>query len=371
VQTMHPTLLIGPADWDAAAMPRQEFKERIAALWDVCEPEVARVVVFGSARHHAELAWFTHFTPKLEPGLALIERCGAVRLFVGGGVNMLDAARPLTWVDELLPLYRAPRAIAESMRESCDAGRLAMIGGDAMPFDFRREIAATLGQVARQIAIDITPRLAPLMGRKSARELAAIRQSCITLDGAIAALATAWRDGAAVTAAILNAEGAANRAGAQDVRTLFSLDGGRTLVPFTGLDARRIDPLQVHVAVRQRGYWAEGFAMFSTSPSRAQRCAAAALQAAVAAARPGLPRRAMAELLTPPQRAHPVVARTPVAAPGLGFEDADFGRDGAGVLEPNCVYSLRLGILDGLEGAIVSAMVALTGDGAEVLWVQP
>src|SRR5215813_10920828 len=112
VQTMHPTLLIGPADWDAAGMPRQEFEGRIAALWDVCEPDVARVIVFGSARHHAELAWFTHFTPKLEPGLALIERCGAVRLFVGGGVNMLDAARPLTWVDELLPLYRAPKAIA-------------------------------------------------------------------------------------------------------------------------------------------------------------------------------------------------------------------------------------------------------------------
>ena len=25
VLTMHPTLLIGPADWDAARMPREEF----------------------------------------------------------------------------------------------------------------------------------------------------------------------------------------------------------------------------------------------------------------------------------------------------------------------------------------------------------
>jgi len=79
----------------------------------------------------------------------------------------------------------------------------------------------------------------------------------------------------------------------------------------------------------------------------------------------------MAELLTPARGAHPVVARTPIATPGLGFEEAGFGRDGAEVLEPNCVYSLRFGILDGLAGAIVSAMVALTGDGAEVLWVQP
>src|SRR5215470_9186197 len=187
VLTMHPTLLIGPADWDAVRMPREEFGARITTLWDVCEPDVNRAIVFGSTRHHAELAWLTHFTPKLEPCLALIERCGAVRLFVGGGVNMLDAARPLTWVDALLPLHRAPETIARSIRESRDAGRLAMIGGDAMPFGFRRDIMDALAQNAGQNAIDITRRVAPLMCRKSARELAIIRQSCITLDGAIAA----------------------------------------------------------------------------------------------------------------------------------------------------------------------------------------
>jgi len=30
---MHPTLLIGPADWDAARMPQEEFAVRIARLW--------------------------------------------------------------------------------------------------------------------------------------------------------------------------------------------------------------------------------------------------------------------------------------------------------------------------------------------------
>ena len=64
---MHPTLLIGPADRDAARFPREEFAARIAALWEVCEHDVAGAVVFGSPRHHAELAWLTHFTPKLEP----------------------------------------------------------------------------------------------------------------------------------------------------------------------------------------------------------------------------------------------------------------------------------------------------------------
>ena len=35
MRTMHSTLLVGPADWDAARMPRSEFEMRIAALWQV------------------------------------------------------------------------------------------------------------------------------------------------------------------------------------------------------------------------------------------------------------------------------------------------------------------------------------------------
>jgi hypothetical protein len=369
VLTMHPTLLIGPADWDAARMPREEFAARIAAMWEVCDPDVPCVIVFGSARHHAELAWLTHFTPKLEPALALIERNGAVRLFVGGGINMLDAARPLTWVDELLPLRRAPKAIAESMRESGGAGQFGMIGGDAMPLDFRRDLMDAQAQDADRITIDIAPRLAPLMCRKRTRELAAIRQSCVTLATALAVLGAASRSGAAVAVAVLAAEAAANRAGAQDVRTLVSLDGGRTLLPFTGPDARRIDPLQVYVAVRQHGYWAEGFAMFSTSPSAAQLAAGAVLRAGVATARPGLPRRALVELLTM-QPLHPVVAQAPVAAIGLALEDTWPEVADDEVLVRDSVYSLRAGIISGSEAAIVSAMLAITADGAEVLWVQ-
>jgi hypothetical protein len=366
---MHPTLLIGPADWDSAHMPREEFAARIATLWEVCGPDMPCVVVFGSARHHAELAWLTHFTPKLEPGLALIKRSGAVRLFVGGGINMLDAARPLSWVDELLPLRSAPKAVAESMRESGGARRLGIIGGDAMLVDFRRDIADALAQDPSQIAIDITPRVAPLMCRKSARELAAIRQSCATLDTALAALQVDWRSGADVTTAILAAEGAANRAGAQDVRTLFSVDGGRTLTPFTGLDTRQIDPLQVYMAVRRHNYWAEGFAMFSTSPSAALRSAAAVLQVAIAALRPGLPRRALAELLTV-RPIHPVVAQEAIATIGLALEETQCGKADDEVLTPDSVYSLRVGIRDEGEAAIVSAMVVTTRNSAEVLWVR-
>ena len=94
--TMQPTLLIGPSDWEAKRMPREEFAGRTDALWRHAG-EASRAIVFGSRQHHAELAYFTNFVPKLEPAVALLARSGEHRLFVGGGVNMLDSARPLTW----------------------------------------------------------------------------------------------------------------------------------------------------------------------------------------------------------------------------------------------------------------------------------
>src|SRR6266404_7133746 len=129
--TMHPTLLVGPADWDAARMPKAEFLDRFAALWRACDPKVTGLVVYGGPRDHAELAYLTHFTPKLEPGIALIPRTGAPRLLVGGGVNMLGAAKPLTWIETLLPLRDAGAAIA---RWAAETGEVALINGDAMPF---------------------------------------------------------------------------------------------------------------------------------------------------------------------------------------------------------------------------------------------
>ena len=40
--TPHPTLLIGPADWEPAHMPRQEFERRIDALWGL-DPHAERI----------------------------------------------------------------------------------------------------------------------------------------------------------------------------------------------------------------------------------------------------------------------------------------------------------------------------------------
>src|SRR4029079_8257453 len=129
---------------------------------------------------------------------------------------------------------------------------------------------------------DKTAELRRLMGRKRARELAAQRETCAALDAAVTTMRAAQGAGADVTAVVLAGEQAANRRGAQEVRTLFSLDGGRTLRPFDTLVERAVDPLQVYVAVRKPCYWAEGFSVPSVSTHSCAQRAHAVLRSAVA-----------------------------------------------------------------------------------------
>ena len=125
---MQPTLLVGPSDWDAARMPRDEFLERATALWRQCGPSTAGAIVYGDRTRHAELAYLTSFTPKLEAALALIPRVGTPQLLVGGGVNMMQAAKPLTFIENVRPLRNVGETVAQWVREQSGGGRPVLIG---------------------------------------------------------------------------------------------------------------------------------------------------------------------------------------------------------------------------------------------------
>ncbi len=325
MRTMHPTLLVGPADWDPALLPKDEFLGRIARFWAACDSTFSGAILYGSPRAHAELAYLTHFTPKLEPAIALIPRKGEPRLLVGGGANMLGAAKPLTWVEQLLPLREAGAAIASWAAET---GSVAMINAAAMPSGLHKTIANALGadppdvsaivaaamrqKSGREMALMraacatldaaiMATIVAAAMRQKGAREMALMRAACATLDAAVTAMRQAHDAGRSATDVVLAGEHAAWRRGAQDVRTLFGPNG--TLRPFARPIAEPIEPLQVYMAVRHGGYWAEGFAVLSRSVPPAARRASEILQAAVAAAKPGTSHRTLARLRKPAQRA--------------------------------------------------------------------
>jgi hypothetical protein len=355
VLTVHPTLLIGPSDWQPERMPEAEFRRRIEALWRSC-PGASRALVYGSPRHHAELAYLTNLVPKLEPAVVLVSRTSEPRLFVGGGANMLGAARPLTWIKDVVPL----KGLDGVQKSDC-----LLIGGGYMSTAMRRAVGDVAGEA--------TPQLWTQMRRKSSLELDAIREACATLSAAMAAISEAKRSGAGITAAILAGEGAANARGAQDVRTLFSVNGGRTLQPFETLIERATDPLQVYIAVRRFNYWAEGFASLSHHPSHIAEKAAALLREAVAAIKPGATAAAVADIIATgrqPYRVHPVTEDAFATSLGTTLEEPPFTDIGT-TFEAGEVHSLKIGLTDGAEQhAILSAMIAVRAGGSDVLWTS-
>jgi Xaa-Pro aminopeptidase len=369
MHTMHPTLLIGPADWNAARMPRADYEARIDALF--ANTQAGGAIVFGNSLDHAALSYLTGFTPKLEEGMALIPRVGAPRLLVRGSVNMIAAARPLTWVSDLVPLREPGKSVADWARDLPDGGRLLMIGGDAMPFSMRRAIDQALAD--GDAVHDGTKLLQAQMLRKTPRELAALREACVGLEVAVVALRAAQSSRSGVTAAVLAAEHAALGWGAQDVRSLFSLDSGRTLRPFELPVEQAVEPLQVYLAVRHAGYWADGFVRLGRADDPLHAKTSGILRKMIAATRPGLHCRELWQIVDANRgefALHPLAKTVLGSSIGLALDEQPLlSRDGDAELSPGAVYSLRAGVTDGKgSGAIASAMLVVTDRGHEVIW---
>ena len=267
--------------------------------------------MFGSAAHHGELAYLTNFVPKLEPGIALLSRDGNHKLLFGGGPNMIGAMKPLTFIADMAPLNALAKLIGEWKSP-------LLIGGGGMSSALRK----TIDDATNGTPHDVTAQVQTMMRHKSPSELAAIRDACDTLNKAMTAIRDAARSGSSAAAAVLAGERAAIDSGAQDIRTLFSLDGGRTLRPFERLDDRHSDPLQVYVAVRRFNYWAEGFACFFREPHPALSLAALLMDNALSAIRAGLPAAHLAKIVAvgAPYRHHPVTQGALVGAMGLSLD---------------------------------------------------
>jgi hypothetical protein len=355
--TPHPTLLIGPSDWDAERMPRAEFARRIDALWTHA-PQAERAIVYGNSRHHAELAYFTNLIPKLGPAVALLSRTGPHRMFVGDAANMLGAARPLTWIDDVASMKDAATAIAAGGTQHS-----LMVGTDYMSMALRRTITEAVGD-----ASDATAQVWSQVRRKSRYELDAIDSAVKATGVARKAMREALMSGAGVTDVILAGERAASAAGAQDVRTLFSLDGGRTLRPFDVPIQQQVDPLLAYLAIRRFNYWAECFPLFTKRPesTRLYEKAWGAMLSARPAIRAGVATHEIRTLIATaiePCQAHPVIGHAFMRRMGLALDEPSNADVGA-AFEEGEVYSLRVGAVEEAHGSMIcSRMFVVQADG--------
>jgi Xaa-Pro aminopeptidase len=380
MQTMQPSIMLGSYVWAQDRLPQDEFIVRLDELRAAMDRNGwPAVLVYGDVREHAALAYLSNYIPRIRWGLAMLPRTGDARLLCAMGTRDLPAMRAMTWIadvqsgwgpewekafDPWIGRLKAERTV-----------QLGTVGFDIMAPVLQESLRRSLGdRFAAQRADDI---LAIPPGRKRPRELTMIRSSCEVLQAAAKTFAESWRNNSEPETAALDAERVARSLAAQDVRTMVSLDGGRTLIPYQGRFEKGAPPLVGYIAVKVAGYWADMFVTIGDrSTAAVSRHAAAALDALIATVRPGartaeLHGKAMDALA--PFRLHPVLGSSVGHGIGLSLnEKPEFRAGGDSALVVDGVYALQVGIADADAGhMLLSAIVRNTANGAEVLARSP
>jgi hypothetical protein len=187
------------------------------------------------------------------------------------------------------------------------------------------------------------------------REIALIRAASELASAAANRIAERWRAGDDVETAALSGERVARDMAAQDVRTLVSRDGGRTLEPYGALFDDRPASLLAYVAVKYMGYWAESFVNVLGFPSRAAQRATAGLDVLLAGFKPDASMHDLAKSVD--AAAGPRIGLSPHEGGGLRVE-------AAGLIAIQTVYALRVGTFETESGgAVASAMAWISRSG--------
>ncbi len=351
MQIQETTLLTGPYDWDSRVLPQSEFDARLQSVRDqMAKAGATLLLVHGDPREYSALAYLTNFTPKNGTALALVPREGPLRILSSGTPKMMDAAKRLTWVEDVRPLGHAPKNVGESV----GAGELlATWAFGTLPQAIHAGITKA---VAPRALLQLDEVLDAALWRKSPRELDLIRGAARFLAIASDTFASCVRAGSGVRSAALAAERAAIAAGAQDARVMANLSPGGVPLPLDAVsDECVLDPANAGIAVQNHGYWASGYVTIARAfapvdtPGAAHARARDALTAALTAARSG---------------AH-LPAGVVANAIGLSLDE------GPGApLKAGAVYAVTSSATEGGEAAYASALVAVTEDGCEELWGQ-
>ena len=367
--TVHPSIVLGSYLWDEERLPRDEFDIRMETIGSaIKERGWAGAIVYGDAREHAALAYFSNFIPRMRWAMALFPAQGSPLLLASMSSRDMPAMRTMTWLPDVKSGWEW-RWFDEWLASLPGGGKLGAIGFELMtPLLF--------GSVSRSIngRFEIEPAdelLADARHSHRPREIAVIREAAQITQIAEAATIDAWRGGADVERAALAGERSARSAAAQDVRTLVSRDGGITLQPYAARFDDRPSNLLTYVAVKNLGYWCEAFVAPDASPDLRDVCDAS-LDSLIENLRPGEPLsmladRAQAALKGLPL--HPVLSGRFGRRIGLSLDEGCEITPGAdGVVKSGLVYALHSGAIAGGSGCVSSALLLVHESFTEVLF---
>jgi Xaa-Pro aminopeptidase len=384
MQTMHTVLKRGALVWDRDLVPPAGFPPRLARL----QAAIAAAghdawLVYGDALRYGDLAYLTHFLPRVRGALLLVPRAGEPTLLVAVGSRDIPAAKTLTWVEDVRPFTRLPGEIAKLIRErGLERARIGLVGvEEGLAITDWEQVQALLPEVHWEPADAAV--LRDLRASKDATELAALRHVAGLVCEGLAAAAEALRPGARERAVLAAIDRCLRYRAVEDVRLLIA-SGPRASTGLRPPDDRRLaagDVVLLHLAAEYQRYWAEAGQTFVLgAPDAATRALAEAAERAVAAladgARPGVAAGALADAALASLDPRAAMLSTSYGLGhgiGLDLEEPPALRPGApDPLVAGAVLALHV-VLHGADGrgALATRLVVVGPGGVEPLLAPP
>jgi Xaa-Pro aminopeptidase len=357
--TVHPSIMLGSYLWDEDRLPADEFEIRMKPLHATMrDRNLSAVLVYGDAREHQALAYFSNFIPRMRWAIALFPKNGAPRLLASMSSRDIPAMRTMTWLPDVKSGWEW-KWFDEFAQRLGARGAIGTVDFDLMtPLLYAQVEKTVAGRFSLVGCDDIVARARTL---QRPREIAIIRSATDVVSVVASEIAARWRAGDDIEHAALAGERVARSLAAQDVRTLVSRDGGCTLEPYAARFEDRPARLLVYVAVKHLGYWSESFVSLGALPDERQRAAKgldALIDGLVAEASSTELARRVAEIAGPQ---HSAFLNSFGHRIGLSLQEGgDISPQSQESLIAGRAYALRVG---GQNGAIASAMVVLKTDG--------
>ena len=365
MRTMHTVLKRGGLVWVRDAVPAALFPPRVARVQEaIAAAGHDAWLVYGDAYSYGDLAYLTHFLPRVRGAVVLVPREGAPALLVAVGSRDIPAAKTLTWVDDVRPFTRLPGEVDKLIREQgLERARIGLVNvEEQLAVGDWAQIRALLPDVDWQSA-DGT--LAALRADKDATELAVMRHTATLVGEGLAAAAEALRAGVSERAVLAAVDRRLRYGAVEDARVLIA-SGPRASISLRPTDDRVLeagDVVLLHLAAEYQRYWAEAGQTFvlgaaDEATRRLADSAERALSAMSGALRPGAPAGAAADAALEVLNAADASLSTQHSALSTSY---GLGH-GIGLDLEEAPY-LRLGATAPLvEGAVLALHVVLHGE---------
>ncbi len=367
MQTMHLTLPVGAYDWEDNPLSETEFQSRVSTLRSVmAEKAWGGVIVFGEIHECGLLTYYSNYAPRLSPALTLIPLSGNLRVLTLVGGRMVPAGKLTTWIEDVRPAGNLAESLGEWLGENSSSGPIAIAGFDLMQADDYDPISS-MTEISN--AEDATATIKQLARSKSTSEITIMKENCSILNEVVSAVTKSQSTGDSPARSAVVAEKTARNLGAQDARCLYSSDGGRTFRPFQKLSNDHANPFVLYLAIKLRGYWADGFITIGNQPNEASKKVLAAM---IAAATPGVSihelEQARAEHMSG-YKHHPLLLGNIGCGIGVSLEEMPhFRANSSDKMEEGDVISLKVGIADDDSVGFSSALLHIQSSGNELLW---